>query len=156
MFTIIQKTIRTGLVTTNYPTTEAQIPGSFRGKPAFDFGRWQDARPAAEVCPTEAISFRDTVESRTVIVDYGRCVFCGLCAGESVRITQEFELATRDRERLVLNAEYELNPDGTQGPLRALTNVDAAGQTLRETIHKTLGRSLSIREVDAGSCNGCE
>ena len=30
------------------------------------------------------------------------------------------------------------------------------GQKARETIHKVLGRSLAIREVDAGSCNGCE
>ena len=27
---------------------------------------------------------------------------------------------------------------------------------MRERIHKVLGRSLAIREVDAGSCNGCE
>ncbi len=29
-------------------------------------------------------------------------------------------------------------------------------QTLDRTARKRLGRSLSIREVDAGSCNGCE
>lgn len=28
--------------------------------------------------------------------------------------------------------------------------------TLRQTARRHLGRSLSIREVDAGSCNGCE
>jgi Ni,Fe-hydrogenase III small subunit len=27
---------------------------------------------------------------------------------------------------------------------------------LEEQIHRVLGRSLAIREVDAGSCNGCE
>jgi Ni,Fe-hydrogenase III small subunit len=30
------------------------------------------------------------------------------------------------------------------------------GQELRKRIHSVLGRSLHIREVDAGSCNGCE
>jgi Ni,Fe-hydrogenase III small subunit len=30
------------------------------------------------------------------------------------------------------------------------------GQTLEKTAREKLGRSLSIREVDAGSCNGCE
>ena len=30
------------------------------------------------------------------------------------------------------------------------------GRKLERTIRKTLGRSLAIREVDAGSCNGCE
>ena len=160
MFKILQKTIRTGLVTTAYPAAAAQIPGSFRGAPAFDFEQWPDALPAAEVCPTEAISVRDGLDSRTVIVDYGRCVFCGLCAGEGVRMTQEFELAARDRGSLVLTAEYELNPDGTQGALKTVRrgepDADTVGQTVRNQIHKLLGRSLSIREVDAGSCNGCE
>ena len=27
---------------------------------------------------------------------------------------------------------------------------------MRDRIHRVLGRSLAIREVDAGSCNGCE
>jgi Ni,Fe-hydrogenase III small subunit len=35
-------------------------------------------------------------------------------------------------------------------------DVQSAGQKAREKIQKLLGRSLSIREVDAGSCNGCE
>ena len=30
------------------------------------------------------------------------------------------------------------------------------GRSLAETARRRLGRSLSIREVDAGSCNGCE
>jgi Ni,Fe-hydrogenase III small subunit len=30
------------------------------------------------------------------------------------------------------------------------------GQALAKTARRRLGRSLSIREVDAGSCNGCE
>jgi Ni,Fe-hydrogenase III small subunit len=75
-------------------------------------------------------------------------------------MTQEFELAARDRGSLVLTAEYELNPDGTQGALKTVrrgeADADTVGQTVRNQIHKLLGRSLSIREVDAGSCNGCE
>ena len=30
------------------------------------------------------------------------------------------------------------------------------GRALDDAAHRRLGRSLSIREVDAGSCNGCE
>ena len=33
---------------------------------------------------------------------------------------------------------------------------EAVKERLREKIHRVLGRSLQIREVDAGSCNGCE
>ena len=34
--------------------------------------------------------------------------------------------------------------------------LELAGAELRGVIARTLGRSLAIREVDAGSCNGCE
>src|ERR1700751_211789 len=34
--------------------------------------------------------------------------------------------------------------------------LEAAGAQLRGAIARSLGRSLAIREVDAGSCNGCE
>lgn len=146
----------------------AHISEHFRGRPHFDFEKWTDARPAAEVCPTGAISLRDSNDSREVTVDYGLCVFCGLCAEASsdkaVRITQEFELATKSRRNLVLTAEYTLNADHTHRQLGTVhrgsgnveTDAKIVGQKARETIHKVLGRSLAIREVDAGSCNGCE
>jgi Ni,Fe-hydrogenase III small subunit/formate hydrogenlyase subunit 6/NADH:ubiquinone oxidoreductase subunit I len=168
MFKILQKTVRTGTVTVDYPAGPAKISERFRGRPSFDFDKWKDARPAAEVCPTGAISLSDEGDSRRVTVDYGFCVFCGLCAeassDQAVRITQEFELATTDRRKLVMTAEYALNADRTHQALlkvdRKLLNSETDIETLQqktyETIHKILGRSLSIREVDAGSCNGCE
>jgi Ni,Fe-hydrogenase III small subunit/formate hydrogenlyase subunit 6/NADH:ubiquinone oxidoreductase subunit I len=157
MFKILQKTFRTGIVTAPYPHGPAPVSEHFRGRPEFDLEHWQDARPAAEACPTGAIAVRDQEGSRQVTVDYGLCVFCGECAaasaGEGVRMTREFELATRKREELVGTAVYSLAPDGTQGRLESATEL---GPRVRETIHQTLGRSLAIREVDAGSCNGCE
>jgi Ni,Fe-hydrogenase III small subunit/formate hydrogenlyase subunit 6/NADH:ubiquinone oxidoreductase subunit I len=168
MFKIIQKTIATGIVTTKYPGEPAQISERFRGRPSFDFEKWKDARPAAEVCPTGAISVSDEGDSRKVTVDYGLCIFCGLCAeassDQAVRITQEFELASADRRNLILTAEYSLNTDRTHLELRAVhrrlgdieADVESVGQKAREKIQKLLRRSLAIREVDAGSCNGCE
>ena len=168
MFKILQQTISTGLVTTAYPGKPAKISEYFRGRPSFDFEKWQDARPAEDACPTGAISLRDQGDVREVTVDYGLCVFCGLCAeassDQAVRITQEFELATVDRGRLVLTVEYTLNADGTHRTLAAVhhgsshleADIDSVGRKAREKIQKLLGRSLSIREVDAGSCNGCE
>jgi Ni,Fe-hydrogenase III small subunit/formate hydrogenlyase subunit 6/NADH:ubiquinone oxidoreductase subunit I len=167
MFRILQKTFKTGTVTVNYPADAANISEHFRGRPSFDFEKWTDARPGAEVCPTGAISLRDGEEVRTVTVDYGLCVFCGLCAEASleqaVQNTQEFELATTDRSSLIVTAEYNLNPDGTHRELRKIyrqtnaeADVEALGQEVRRRIEKLLRRSLAIREVDAGSCNGCE
>lgn len=168
MFNILQKTIRTGIVTKNYPAERSQISEHFRGRPSFDFEKWTDARPAAEVCPTGAISVCNNDGRRKVTIDYGLCVFCGLCAeassDQAVRITQEFELATMSRSDLILTAEYILNGDGSHRELREVhrglsdvrSDVETVGQTISEKIRKLLGRSVAIREVDAGSCNGCE
>jgi len=35
-------------------------------------------------------------------------------------------------------------------------DVEALGRAIQEKVRKHLGRSLHIREVDPGSCNGCE
>jgi Ni,Fe-hydrogenase III small subunit/formate hydrogenlyase subunit 6/NADH:ubiquinone oxidoreductase subunit I len=167
MFKILQKTMATGSATVAYPYTPAVISEHFRGCPEFDLAAWSDARPAAEVCPTGAITIRERVGFRRVTVDYGLCVFCGLCADVStdgaVRLTREFELATEDRNSLVLQAEYSLNDEGHHHQLMATLRSPAgqpggedAGKKIGEAIHKLLGRSLAIRQVDAGSCNGCE
>src|ERR1700674_19274 len=168
MFKILQKTIATGIVTTNYPNEPAQLSDRFRGRPHFDFEKWTDARPAAEVCPTGAISVCDESETRRVTIDYGLCIFCGLCAeasvDQAVQIPQEFELASEGRRNLILTAEYTLNADGTHRQLAPVrkgsgnveASVESVGQKAREKIHKLLRRSLAIRQVDAGSCNGCE
>ena len=83
MFKILQKTASTGTVTVNYAAEPIKISERFRGRPDFDFDKWKDARPAAEVCPTGAISLSDKGDSRKVTVDYGLCIFCGLCAEAS-------------------------------------------------------------------------
>jgi Ni,Fe-hydrogenase III small subunit/ferredoxin len=150
-----------------YPYTPAVISEHFRGRPEFDLARWSDARPAAEVCPTGAISIRDRDGFRRVTIDYGLCVFCGQCADVStdgaVHLTREFELATVDRGSLVRLAEYSLNDQGghhrlmaSRRPEPGSPSQEEARTRVAEAIHRLLGRSLAIREVDAGSCNGCE
>jgi Ni,Fe-hydrogenase III small subunit len=66
---------------------------------------------------------------------------------------------------LVTTAKYALGPGGTHqkllGPQPSTLNpppssTEALGAQLKARIDKVLGRSLHIREVDAGSCNGCE
>lgn len=154
MFKILQKTFKAGIVTARYPEAAAKVSGNFRGRPEFDLERWRDARPAAEACPTGAIAVSDRNGTREVTIDYGLCVFCGECAdGDAVRMTREFELAVRDRNELVSTAAYALNPDGTHQRLVSQSTLETA---VRRKIHEVLGRSLAIRQVDAGSCNGCE
>jgi Ni,Fe-hydrogenase III small subunit/formate hydrogenlyase subunit 6/NADH:ubiquinone oxidoreductase subunit I len=168
MFKILRKAAQTGLVTIGYPEAPARLPEHFRGAPRFDFSGWRDARPAAEACPTGAIAIRESGESRHVTVDYGLCIYCGECASAdptgAAQMTRQFELAALDRRNLAITAEYAVNSEGLQSELKKLHHgywpVEEASEELErqvhDRIHQVLGRSLAIREVDAGSCNGCE
>jgi Ni,Fe-hydrogenase III small subunit/formate hydrogenlyase subunit 6/NADH:ubiquinone oxidoreductase subunit I len=163
MFKILQKTFSVGTATADYPRIAPRLAEQFRGCPEFDFTAWSDARPAANACPTRAIALSDSNGLRQVTVDYGRCIFCGECAQASadgaVRMTHQFDLAVTDRRDLVLTAAYTLHPDGSHASLKSYTSGPGAeepGKRIEAAIRNLLGRSLSIRQVDAGSCNGCE
>jgi Ni,Fe-hydrogenase III small subunit/formate hydrogenlyase subunit 6/NADH:ubiquinone oxidoreductase subunit I len=179
MLQILRKSFATGVVTTHYPETPAEVSPQARGRPEIDFPNWGDARPSAAVCPTGAIAFTEAGGVRTATLDLGKCIFCGLCAeaDAAIRMTAQCELAARRAEDLKSTARYQLNPDGThqarvispsappsssppagsgEGGESGRREFEAAGRQLQTRIHQVLGRSLHIREVDAGSCNGCE
>jgi Ni,Fe-hydrogenase III small subunit/formate hydrogenlyase subunit 6/NADH:ubiquinone oxidoreductase subunit I len=168
MLHIFTKALQTRLVTIAYPQESAQVSASFRGAPDFDFAAWKDALPAANACPTGAIEVQDSQGIRRVTVDYGRCIYCGECAhadgSGAVQTTRRFELAACQRGDLIQIAEYALDAQGLQGELIGCKSGDSARpdeiETLRSEVRKNIsrlfGRSLAIREVDAGSCNGCE
>ena len=163
MFKILQKSLSVGSATVDYPRIAPHLAEQFRGCPQFDFAAWSDARPAADACPTGAIAVHDRDGARQVTVDYGRCIFCGECeqasADGAVRMTRQFELAATDRRDLVLTAEYTLHPDGSHAALRSASggpNDEEPGKRIAAAIQNLLGHSLAIRQVDAGSCNGCE
>ena len=174
MFEILRKSLGTGIVTTAFPRdTDTEHARLRRGRPEIDFKQWKDARPAAAACPTHAIDYSDSGNLRQVRLDLGKCTFCGLCAeaDETIRMTGETELFASRRQDLISTSCYTLALDGTQlsyvaqpangsktSPELSSTpcSIEKLGSELKHHIHKVLGRSLHIREVDAGSCNGCE
>ena len=170
MFEVLRKSLATGIVTQPFPAHAVAPATRFgRGRPEIDFATWKDARPGVEACPTGALAATDTQEKRAVVLDLAKCTFCGLCAeaDPTIVMTHDCELAARRRGDLIMTAAYELNKDGTHkrlsekaGGSSPQTSTDSGieklGSELKSAIHRTLGRSLHIREVDAGSCNGCE
>jgi Ni,Fe-hydrogenase III small subunit len=174
MFDVIRQSLKTGVVTAGFPAAPGEISARARGRPEIDWANWKDARPAAAACPTGAISSVDTQGRRVVRLDLAKCVFCGLCAeaDHDIRMTNQCQCAARRRDALVAGAAYDLKSDGSQlrmiappgagSPLDGLPapaateSVEALGQELKERASKMFGRSLHIRQVDAGSCNGCE
>jgi Ni,Fe-hydrogenase III small subunit/formate hydrogenlyase subunit 6/NADH:ubiquinone oxidoreductase subunit I len=167
MFDILRKSLATGIVTTKYPQAPAQVCSLARGRPEINFAKWKDARPAVAACPTGALASTDSNGTRAVTLDLGKCTFCGLCAeaDAEVRMTNVCELAAEQRAELVTTANYQLGPGGVQTKLLDRqsptlvpqpASVETLGAELKSRVGKAFGRSLHIREVDAGSCNGCE
>lgn len=175
MLGILGKSLSTGIVTTSYPATPPEVSRDARGRPEIDWANWKDARPGTAICPTGAISHEDAAGERVVRLDLAKCVFCGLCAeaDRAIRMTHHCECATRRRDDLVFTSHYRLNDDGTHhrhldgpratgsppagAPARgAGDSLESLGQQVKQRADQIFGRSLHIREVDAGSCNGCE
>jgi Ni,Fe-hydrogenase III small subunit/formate hydrogenlyase subunit 6/NADH:ubiquinone oxidoreductase subunit I len=169
MLNILKRALTGGVATNAYPAVVAEPPDGFRGKPVIDFARCTACDTCAHACPTSALAVQADVENATlkvVSINYGDCIFCGECetaCPETIRLTKEFQLAASEKAALITSALYRPGEDGVYRfmALRAKTpsandSVEAIGIALKKKIKQLLGRSLHIREVDAGSCNGCE
>jgi Ni,Fe-hydrogenase III small subunit/NAD-dependent dihydropyrimidine dehydrogenase PreA subunit len=114
-------------------------PVGFRGKPAIGSAPCETGCGACTAaCPTEAITLNP------LQIDLGRCVMCGDCApacpSGKISFTNDFKLASTDRNGLTIGASRPM-PD----PVK-----------VSEALRKRFGRSLKLRSVSAGGCNGCE
>jgi Ni,Fe-hydrogenase III small subunit/ferredoxin len=151
MFSILKKVIQYPRLTVNYPqkpfTAEFMI-----GKPVIDAHRCTGCGECIQRCPSAAIVPGKTNQDIGINID--QCIFCALCEEvcpvKAVTITHEFELAERDRQSLrkgkLVIAEREIPGE----------DFELLGRKMEDRFRKKLGRSLQIREVDAGSCNGCD
>src|SRR5258706_16205440 len=124
MFETLRQSLKTGVITTNYPETAAEISSRTRGRPEIDWVNWKDARPAANVCPTAAISFQDVNRHRLAQLDLSKCIFCGLCADvdSAIHMTNRSECAVYQRDDLLTRAVYTLKADGTHDQLTSGTS----------------------------------
>jgi Ni,Fe-hydrogenase III small subunit/ferredoxin len=133
--------LRQGHGTIRFPERAPRLPERFRGLPVIDPARCpQGCRECAEACPTDAIHL---AEGKLAAVDLGRCLFCAecqeACPEGALRYGQDYRLAVRRREDLLFEG----------GGLRLAAALDGEARRL-------FGRSLKLRQVSAGGCNGCE
>ena len=132
--------LRQGHRTIAYPATEPTLPDRFRGLPVIDASKCLDGcRSCVEACPTNAIS----IGANGPKLDLGRCLFCTdcmqACPEGAIRYGQEYRLATRNRDDLVLEGQ----------PLKL-------AEALEQKSRRLFGRSLKLRVVSAAGCNACE
>ncbi len=102
--------------TTKFPA-KPHIPfENFRGKPEVDDSNCVGCETCANVCPPRAITFSDDKKNkkRTIIRNYGLCIFCGQCqehciTGKGVKLSDKiFDLATFETSILTEKQEKEL------------------------------------------------
>ena len=109
------------------------------------------AQKIVEVCPTVALGTEEYEGHRCLRLSYGNCIGCGKCleAGEgAVVAAKQFAWCGVAKEQTVRLWDI----DGrTEITVRVPPPEEVRGQ-----IHSLLQRALNIRQLDAGSCNGCE
>ena len=145
--------IRRGRVTSSYPVAAPDLPPAARGLPVLDAGACSMTGACATACPTGAISVADGRWQ----LDAGACVMCDACVGAcptgALRHANGIELAARRRRELVVLNSVSANGAGVP---EAPEDLDEAGHRLAAAIRSRVGRSLHVRHLDTGSCNGCD
>ncbi len=121
------------------PDVRKADPKGFRGLPHISAAPCATGCEACrDVCSTGAIALEP------FRLDLGLCIFCGECADvcpqDKITFTNDFKMAATDRADLIRR-----DGDGPMTPVKASA-----------TFKNLFGRSLKLRQVSAGGCNGCE
>ncbi len=140
MWRILQSRLEQGHRTVAFPEEPPTLPDRFRGRPLVDATRCpDDCHACVEACPTDAVR----VDEQGLGLDLGRCLFCQECVSAcpegAIRYTTEHRMAARSREDLVVRG-----------------GVIERARALDEKVLRLFRRSLKLRQVSAGGCNGCE
>ncbi len=141
MIHILLSRWRQGHRTLRYPKEVPVLPERFRGLPRVDTALCPpDCHLCAEACPTEAIELGETRPA----IDLGRCLFCDgcveACPKGALAFTRDHRLTVRERDDLLLTPDQELK----------------LAAKLEAEMMRVFKRSLKLRVVSAGGCNGCE
>jgi len=140
MLKFILARFQQGHRTVRFPGQAPTLPDRFRGFPIVDASKCPEGcGECIEACPTDAL----VEDGEGLRVDLGRCLFCTDCAQAcpegAIVYSREYRLATRTREELVARGPWV-----------------ARSRALDKHLRRLFGRSLKLRVVSAGGCNGCE
>lgn len=141
MLTWLRTRWQQGIRTSRFPRNGTELPERFRGLPARDPAKCGDGcRQCAAQAPSAFLQVQPDGPAK---LDLGACLFspdeAGACPDGAIGYTRDYRMATSTRDALV-------SPTGEVELARALD----------ERTRRLFRRSLRLRSVVAGSCNGCE
>ena len=109
------------------------------------------AEKLVEVCPTSALGMEERGGRCCLRLSYGQCIGCGKCAAAgqgAVAVAKHFIRCGVTKEQTVRLWDVD---NGAEVTPFVPSLEEAHGQ-----IQSLLQRALNVRQLDAGSCNGCE
>jgi Ni,Fe-hydrogenase III small subunit len=109
------------------------------------------AQKLVEVCPTAAFRIEKHDRQLSLSLSYGECIGCGRCFEPS-----EGAVVAAKSIPCCGHAKAQLVRDWDLGSRAEITSLDPAPEIVCGQIHSLMGKALNIRQLDAGSCNGCE
>jgi len=156
---IFRQRLIAGRATNRYPDVVDAPPPTFRGMPRLRADRCCGAEVCTRVCPAGAIAVtRPSSGGWTWTLDRAACLGCGLCVescpNQAMEVESIFELAALARDDLMETTQLGHTATANSSP--GEDRVESLGARLREQITRIFGRSLHLRHLDVGSCNGCD
>lgn len=136
MLSLLRRRLRSATATTSWTPGQVPIAGT---PPVFEVARCDLNGACAAACPVGAISIGSAFS-----LDRGRCIACARC----IEACPTGALAAGVVFGPPVASRSELSV-----PLRP---IDEMGSDLLDRTRRILGRSLHVRHLDAGSCNGCD
>jgi Ni,Fe-hydrogenase III small subunit len=141
MLRFLRTRLAQGTRTSGFPGEQPEFPERFRGRPVLDASRCGGGcRACREAMPSALLL---AGEDGVAGLDVGAALFAPeeatACPQGAISFTRDHRLAARAREGLVSG----------DGEIRRAEALEASARRL-------FGRSLRLRSVAAGSCNGCE
>ena len=140
MIRFIRTWLQQGTRTASFPRGVTSLPERFRGRPVFEPARCPDCASCCSRMPTEALQIGPDGKAR---LDAGASLFspeeAAACPHGALRSPPIPAMASRTREGL-----------------QTETGEIALAAALDHRMRALFGRSLRLRSVAAGSCNGCE
>lgn len=109
------------------------------------------AERVVEACPTAALTIDKSKDNFILALDYGECIGCGRCFTPSegaIVPSKGIHCCGASRGGLVRRWNVERREE--------IAADETALDKKAKQIRAILGRALNVRQLDAGSCNGCE